>query len=304
MNPASDRGRPLVSVVLGVLLVGAALWWWSLRGSENPVVDMTKLAASLPSTTAPAADFPAIEDSAIRDPDTRTRPAPGTLEVVGSIPHDDGAFTQGLEFDGAALYEGTGLRGASTLREINPVTGATIRTIDLPTEVFGEGITIVGDELIQLTWTSGVAYRWDVATFEPLGTFTYGGEGWGICDTGSNLIMSDGSADLTIRRADDFTVLDTIRVTFNDAPVTRLNELECVGDVVWANIWQTPLIIEIDQTSGDVLTVIDASALRPPSTVDDDSAVLNGIAYDASTDTFLLSGKLWPTTYRVRLGGA
>ena len=296
--------RPLLVIALACSIVGLALLWIA-RGDDDPVIEMTELAQSVTSTTSIIVtnDFPAIQDSAIRDPDQRTEPAPGEYTVLATIDHDAGAFTQGFEFDGPQLFESTGLRGQSTLREIDPATGDVLRSIDLPEAIFGEGLTIVGDEIIQLSWTSGIAYRWDVDTFDLLGTFSYEGEGWGICDDGTTLIMSNGSATLTTRRVEDFAVLSTVEVTFNGAPVERLNELECVDGLVWANIWQTPLIIQIDPTDGTVLTVIDASALRPASTAEDSGAVLNGIAYDAATNTYLLTGKRWPTAYRVNLGG-
>jgi glutamine cyclotransferase len=296
--------RPLLVIALACSIVGIALLWMA-RGDDDPTIAMTELAQSVTSTTTIIVtnDFPAIQDSAIRDPDQRTEPAPGAYTVVATIDHDADAFTQGFEFDGAELFESTGLRGQSTLREVDPATGVVLRSIDLPEDIFGEGLTIVGDEIIQLSWTSGIAYRWDVDTFDMLGTFSYEGQGWGICGDGANLIMSDGSANLTTRRVEDFAVLSTVEVTFNGAPVERLNELECVDGLVWANIWRTPLLIQIDPTDGTVLTVIDASALRPVSTAEDSGAVLNGIAYDEATNTYLLTGKRWPTTYRVILGG-
>jgi glutaminyl-peptide cyclotransferase len=293
----------IIAIGAGIIVLGAALIVLSLRSEDSALTtgavvidDMTELAAESPATT-----FPAIQDSAVRDPDERIEPRSGTITVLDTIPHDTGAFTQGLEFDGDRLYESTGLVGSSTLRELDPATGTTLRSIAVD-DVFAEGLTIVDGDAIQLTWRAGEAYRYDVETFELLETHTYDGEGWGLCDSGDELHMSDGTPTLSTRDTTTFELLRTVEVTFNGAPVERINELECVGDSVWANIWQTPLIIEIDPTSGVVLTVLDATELRPESTTDNSGAVLNGIAFDATTDTFLLSGKLWPVTYRVQIG--
>jgi glutaminyl-peptide cyclotransferase len=307
VNPDLNRRLLLAAGALclaaGALLVATQLWPSGSALSTGAIDDMVELASEADTDAATLAaddDFPAIEDSAIRDADERTEPRAGTITVLDTIPHDTGAFTQGFEFDGDRLYESTGLIGQSTLRELDPATGAVLRSIPVD-DVFAEGLTIVGDEAIQLTWTEGVAFRYDVDTFELLETHTYEGQGWGICDEGDVLRMSDGTPTLQTRDVTTFELLDTVEVTFNGALVERINELECVGGSVWANIWQTPLIIEIDPDTGVVLTVLDGSELRPESTVDDSGAVLNGIAHDASTDTWLLTGKRWPLAYRVTI---
>ena len=313
MNPDLNRRLLLAAGALclaaGVLLVATQLWPSGSSLSTGAIDDMVELAAEAgtddsadPDAASLAADddFPAIEDSAIRDADERAEPRAGTITVLDTIPHDTGAFTQGFEFDGERLFESTGLIGQSTLRELDPATGAVLRSIPVD-DVFAEGLTIVGDEAIQLTWTEGVAFRYDVDTFELLETHTYEGQGWGICDEGDVLRMSDGTPTLQTRDVETFELLDTVEVTFNGALVERINELECVAGSVWANIWQTPLIIEIDPDTGVVRTVLDGSELRPESTVDDSGAVLNGIAYDPASGTWLLTGKRWPLAYRVTI---
>src|SRR5690606_29705438 len=155
------------------------------------------------------------------------------------------------------------------------------------------GLTLVDDELIQLTWKEGRAVRWDAATFEPRGELTYTGEGWGLCDDGEVLIMSDGSAALTVRDREDFSVVRTVPVTAAGRPVPRLNELECVGGTVWANVYQTDTIVQIDPTTGEVLAQVDAAGLLTPDEAAD-ADVLNGIAkVPGGGDTFLITGKNW-----------
>ncbi len=313
MNPATSRrllfGVGGLCLALGLLLVARTFWSSGSSLTTSAIDDMSALASDAEVINEPVTDdaalatdddFPAIEDSAIRDPDARTEPRTGTITVLDTIPHDTGAFTQGFELDGDRLYESTGLIGQSTLRELDPETGAVLRSI-LVDDVFAEGLTIVDGEAIQLTWTEGIAYRYDVETFELLETHTYDTQGWGLCDDGDVLRMSDGTPTLQTRDIDTFELLETVEVTFNGALVERINELECVNGSVWANIWQTPLIVEIDPETGVVATVLNGDDLRPESTVDDSGAVLNGIAHDAATDTWLLTGKRWPIVYRVTI---
>jgi glutaminyl-peptide cyclotransferase len=229
------------------------------------------------------------------------RPEQLTVEVLAEFPHDAAAFTQGLQFgpDGK-LYESTGLVGRSSLREVAPDTGAVIRQRDIPAPYFAEGLTLVGDEVLQLTWQSGLVFRWDRATFEPTGDARYEGEGWGLCFDGDALWMSDGSATLTRRDPSTFAVLGTVEVRAEGEPVARLNELECVEDAIYANVWLTDEIVRIHPRSGRVTARIDAAPLRASLGAVGPDAVLNGIAYDPQNDTFRVTGKLWPRMYEVR----
>ncbi len=226
------------------------------------------------------------------------------VNVVGRRPHDAGAFTQGLEFDDGRLFESRGLYAvdeSTTLTRINPEDGSTIEEVGRPQgepDYFAEGLTIVDDRIIQITWREQIARVYDADTLEQVDSFTYEGEGWGLCDQPDRLIMSDGTPTLTQRDRDTFEVLGTVTVTLDGQPVQRINELECVGGVVWANIWQTDTIMVIDPDTGEVQSVVDASGLLTPE--ERASAdVLNGIAYDPQTDTWLLTGKLWPWMFEV-----
>lgn len=223
-----------------------------------------------------------------------------TVSVLRQLPHDPEAFTQGFELDGDTLYESTGLVGRSSVREVDPESGEVIRRRDVPI-VFAEGLTVVGEELLQLTWRDGLLLRWDKETFEPRGSARYQGEGWGLCYDGQALWMSDGSSRLTRRDPATFAVLATLDVRRDGQPLARLNELECVGDDVYANVWLTDEIVRVDAATGEVTATIDASPLRRllPAGLSPD-AVLNGIAYDADRDLFLLTGKLWPSAFEVR----
>ncbi len=220
------------------------------------------------------------------------------MSILGTRPHDETAFTQGLEFYGERLFESRGLRGSSGLTEINALDGEVLRDISLTPEFFGEGITIVGDTIIQLTWTSGKAFVYDIQTLSLINVFKYDGEGWGLCFDGTSLYMSDGSDLLTLRDPETFAITGSIKVTSDLISVDQLNELECVDKHVYANMWQTDTIIAIDTSSGHVDTIIDASVLQTYEGVSD-ADVLNGIAYNKASDSFLLTGKLWPLMFEV-----
>lgn len=228
-----------------------------------------------------------------------------TVEIVRELPHDERAFTQGLLLQGGILYESTGLVGRSSLRAVDPTSGEVIRQRDIPAPYFAEGLALVGNELLQLTYRAGKLFRWDLETFEPTGEQDYAGEGWGLCFDGDAVWMSNGSAVLARRDPATFEVLSEITVSRNGERVPRLNELECVGDAIYANVWLTDEIVIVDPDSGNVTATIDASMLRdslPAGLVRD--AVLNGIAYDPERELFLVTGKLWPSLFEVRFAPA
>ncbi|WP_090097403.1 glutaminyl-peptide cyclotransferase [Lentzea jiangxiensis] len=221
------------------------------------------------------------------------------VEVLQKIPHDTSAFTQGLELVDGVLYEGTGLEGQSTMRALDPSSGNVQKKVDLPPDFFGEGITVVGDTIWQITWRNGVAIERDRGTLDELRRVSYEGEGWGICDDGQRLVMSDGTAELTFRDPKTFRETGGVQVTRGGKPLSQLNELECVGGEVWANVWKTDEVVRIDPSTGQVTGAYDLSSLKPPGDVD----VLNGIAHVPGTDEFLVTGKNWPTIFRVRFTG-
>jgi glutamine cyclotransferase len=232
----------------------------------------------------------------------RAQPTAMGVEVLASYPHDARAFTQGLLLHDGALYESTGLVGRSSLRQVELTTGKVLRQKDLPPPLFGEGLAWTKDELVQLTWQNQRALRWDPPTFESRGEWRYDGEGWGLCFDGTTLVQSDGSHRLFFRDPTTFAVVRTLAVTENGQPVTRLNELECVGDTIYANVWMTDRIVAIAALNGMVRGSIDASGLLTAEERKKagSEAILNGIAFDPSNNTFLITGKLWPKLFRVR----
>lgn len=222
-----------------------------------------------------------------------------TVEIVRELPHDPQAFTQGLELFEGRLFESTGRE--STLRELDPATGEVVALVTLEQPLFGEGLTVIDDEIIQLTWRDGRALRWDVDTLEPVGEFGYAGEGWGICALGDELVMSDGTPVLTRRDPVTFAPLDSVTVRRDGEPVALLNELECLDDgTILANVWKADEIVMIDPASGAVVGTVDASVLRETVNPTSASDVLNGIA-DLGDGTFLLGGKNWDRHFVVRL---
>lgn len=219
-------------------------------------------------------------------------------EVLGELSHDPTAWTQGLEISGGVLYEGTGRVGHSQLRELDMATGELRRAASLPDELYGEGITVVDDRIWQLTWRDGVALEWDRATLRLLRQVPIEGEGWGLCRDGDRLVRSDGTARLRFHHPSTFTEVGSVAVTLNGEPVSALNELECVAGQVWANVFQTDRLVRIDPSDGRVTAVVDAVGLLDGRRRAG-ANVLNGIAA-AGEDEFLLTGKYWPATFRVR----
>lgn len=221
------------------------------------------------------------------------------VRVVATHPHDRDAFTQGLLFHDGLLYESTGIRGQSTVREVELETGEVRRRADLPEEHFGEGLARVGDELVQLTWQSGKALVWSIDRFEPVREHDYRGEGWGLCFDGERLVMSDGTAWLAFRDPQTFERIGEVRVTRAGRPLRHLNELECVDGAVYANVWTQEHIARIDPDSGEVTAWIDASGLLAQGDRNGNEDVLNGIAYLPESGRFLLTGKRWPHLFEV-----
>lgn len=229
----------------------------------------------------------------------QTQASAMSFKVIAAYPHDPNAFTQGLAIVGGQLYEGTGIYGASTLRRVDFKTGRVDKQRALARNYFGEGIAILGKRILQLTWQNGIGIVYDLDTFAVERTFEYEGEGWGLTHDGKHLILSDGSATLRFLDPETFAVVRTVEVRDGGKPIDRLNELEYVDGEVWSNIWYDDRIARISPADGKVLGYLDLSALYPQSARSSE-AVLNGIAYDPDSDTFLITGKLWPWLFEVR----
>lgn len=218
--------------------------------------------------------------------------------VVDEFPHDPQAYTQGLDFQGPRLFEGTGLNGRSSLRRVDLATGEVLRQVDLAQRFFGEGIVVLGKRIYQITWQNGRAFVYDKATFERIRRFSYEGEGWGLTHDGRRLIMSDGTSTIEFRDPKTFRVLDQIEVTEGGEPVEMLNELEWVEGEIFANVWQQDYVVRIDPATGEVTGRLDLTALKQQQ---QDGEVTNGIAYMESEDRLFVTGKLWSSIYEIEL---
>lgn len=222
------------------------------------------------------------------------------VTVVRSYPHDPGAFTEGLFFRDGKLFESTGLEGRSDIREVRLEDGKVLRRVALPPDLFGEGIVDVGDEIVSVTWQTGVGFRWSIARLKRKTRFSYPGEGWGMTKVGRAILLSDGTPTLRFLDAANFKELRRLSVTTGGKPVNSLNELEYVHGEILANIWQTNLIARIDPASGAIKGWLDVSALPRPAPGTGRDSVPNGIAWDAARQRLFVTGKNWPRLYEIR----
>jgi glutamine cyclotransferase len=221
------------------------------------------------------------------------------VDVLRELRHDTSCYTQGLLWWQGKLFESCGQSGVSTLRRVDPVTGEVEQQVDIEPQFFAEGLARVGDRLIMLTYRAQRAFVFGIERFDRQAVFRYAGEGWGLCNDVRRLVMSDGSDRLTFRDPESFEETGGVAVTLRGAPQRQLNELECVDDVVYANVYQREYIVRIDPAAGRITHQIDASGLLTNRELRD-ADVLNGIAYDPAADTFYITGKWWPKMFEVR----
>jgi len=271
--------------------------------ASEPTATWTPTQTPLPPLTPTPTAMPLVSPltSPLQPPPAVLSEPLYTYRVVQAYPHDPGAFTQGLVYHEGLLYEGTGLRGRSSLRRVDLETGEVTQLHPLEDDFFGEGIAILGDRLYQLTWQSGTGFVYDWQTFEPLGSWAYDTEGWGLTHDGTLLIMSDGTPTLFYLDPETLAVVRRLEVRSAHGPVARLNELEYVKGQVYANVWQTDLIARIDPRSGMVVGWIDLSGLLTAADRVQQVDVLNGIAYDAENDRLFVTGKLWPKLFEIEV---
>jgi glutaminyl-peptide cyclotransferase len=222
-------------------------------------------------------------------------------QVIHGYPHDPNAFTQGLEYRAGYLYEGTGLKGHSSLRKEKLETGQVLQEIDIDAQYFGEGITVLNQQIIELTWQSETGFLYDQSNFRRLRTFNYPGEGWGLANDGQNIYMSDGTAQ--IRIWDPLTLQEKRRITVRDhgQPILNLNELEWVSGEIYANVWQTDRIARISPVDGRVVGWIELAGILTPADRTEQVDVLNGIAYDVLGNRLFVTGKLWPKLFEIKV---
>jgi glutamine cyclotransferase len=225
----------------------------------------------------------------------------GRIEVLEVLPHDTAAYTQGLVFLDRKLYESTGRYGGSSIRRLDPVTGEVLAIHRLDSMYFGEGLAAVRGRLLQLTWKENVAFLYDPATLVPVDTVAIDTFGWGACATADALLMTSGGSVLQRRDLTTWERVGQVQVQHEGSAVWEVNEMECVPPHVYANIFQGSQIIQFEATSGQVVRTFDLASLVPEHVRGSPDAVPNGIAYDPDSDSFYLTGKLWPVMYRVRL---
>lgn len=236
------------------------------------------------------------------------------FQIVKEYPHDTTAFTQGLEYHEGFLYEGTGgsrsnpvqpddAKIFSSLRKVEYTTGKVLQKYDVPSEFFGEGITILGDKIFQVTWHQGTAFVYNLSDFKLLKELRYPGQGWGLTNDGTNLYMSDGTHVIRVINPEDFKTVRTLVVSDEAGkPIMQLNELEMVNGEIWANIWQSGWIIRIDPQTGKLIGRVDINKLSDDVKArEDDADVLNGIAYDKAGDRLFITGKLWKKVYEIKV---
>ena len=231
------------------------------------------------------------------------KPLNYTYRIINTFHHDRSAYTQGLVYENGFMYEATGLRSESTLRKVQLGTGDVIQTYSLPKEIFGEGIALVNDRIIQLTYTSYTGFVYDKESFNLLMKFNYpkAVEGWGLSYDGKNLIMSDGTYNLHFLDPESFSETGKLEVYDDKGPVNKLNELEIIDGILWANIYTTFKIVQIDIKTGKVLAYIDLSNILPQKDYEKDTDVLNGIAYDKTKKRIFVTGKKWPKLFEIQL---
>jgi len=231
------------------------------------------------------------------------KPKVSSFKIINIFTHDRAAFTQGLVYENGFLFEATGLKGESTVRKVQLVTGEVIQTITLPTEIFGEGITIFNDKIIQLSYRAYTGFVYDKKSFKLLMKFNYPKptEGWGLTNDGQNLIMSDGTHNLYFIDPVSFSQTGKLEVYDDKGPVKKLNELEFIKGELWANIYTTDRIAKIDLKTGKVLAYIDLTEILPQKDYERDTDVLNGIAYDKKNDRIFVTGKKWPKLFEIKI---
>jgi len=292
-----------IAIVAGIVLGASVL---AFENSNSPQTTTT----ATPTPTVTSTSQPTLTSTSPTASPTSTATSTVThytYSIVNTYPHNTNAFTEGLTYSDGYLYEGTGplinnsgdTVGPSSLRKVDLTTGNIVQQITLPSQYFGEGITIVNNRIIQLTWQSNIGFVYDKDTFIQIANFTYPTQGWGLTYNGSQLIMSDGTDNLYFLNPTSFERTGQIQVHDGTSPVVNINELEFINGDVYANIWMTSQIAIINPQTGQVKAWIDLSGLPAPAYTGDN--VLNGIAYDQQNNRLFVTGKEWPNLYQIQL---
>ena len=228
-------------------------------------------------------------------------PEYSNFKVVKTYKHDATAYTQGLVYDNGIFYESTGLYKQSSLRKVKVETGEILQSCPLPDDIFGEGLALIDNKLVQLSWRNQKGFVYDKETFNKISEFQLLTEGWGLSPYGDTLLLTDGTENLYFLEKNSFTVQKFIQVYDNNGPIKMLNETEVVGDVIYANIYQKDIIAVIDIKTGKVLKYINLAGILPTNLITQDTDVLNGIAYNEKTKNFYVTGKNWPLMFEIKI---
>lgn len=284
-RPGSKRTPSRAAAIIGIVLVVVVAAALVILASMRPQ-PTGQPAGEVANRAAPTPDQPAQQVS---------------YEVVNSYPHDPTSFTQGLLWADGGFYESSGLYGQSKLRRLEFPSGKVLKQIGLDTELFAEGLAMVDNRLIQLTWKTHRGFVYDKNTFRLLQEFKYDTEGWGLTFDGKDLVLSDGSSDLFYLDPQSFKPVKKLAVTMNGQPVPEINELEFIDGEIWANVWQTDRILRIDPSTGQVRSFLNLKQILAPSDRKGSEDVLNGIAYDPEHKRIFVTGKLWPRIFEIKL---
>jgi len=222
------------------------------------------------------------------------------FKVLRTIPLQETSFTQGLEVLDGSIFQSSGLYGESRISEIDLLSGNIIREMPINDSYFAEGITVLDQSIILLTWKEEQAFRIDISNFSIVESFSFEGEGWGICFNGEFLVMSNGTSQISFRDPETFEINHTIQVTWDGQPVANINELECVGKEILANVWMQDIIISIDSISGNVQYFLSPTSISSTQGTNSNE-VLNGIAFDNSSGGFWITGKNWTHIYLIEI---
>lgn len=228
-------------------------------------------------------------------------PKQRTYKIINTYNHQKDAYTQGLFYHQGALYEATGLKGASSIRKTKLETGEILQSFSISGDIFGEGITLFDGKIIQLSWRANKGFVYDFETFEKISEFSYPTEGWGLTNDGKNLIMSDGTHILYVLETQSYSTIRKIEVCDNTGIVNNLNELEYINGEIYANIYGSDLIAKISPETGKVLEYINLSNILDPKFIDSETDVLNGIAYDAENERLFVTGKKWVKLFEIEI---
>ncbi len=293
----------IIAVLIAIaLIIGVAAI--NLLNTNPPDAPQTSTTPTQPPNQTPTeSTLTPTPTATMNPPQTTYHGVPlYSYNIANMYPHDPSAFTEGLVAEeNGVLLESTGLNGESSLRRVNLTDGSILQKFDLPTEYFGEGITVVGDKIVQLTYISQIGFVYDKTTFELLGNFSLNTEGWGLTFDGTHLIMSDGSSNLYFLNPNTYQTVSSITVHDANGPVDNLNELEFINGTIYANMWFSSKIALINPATGQIEAYIDLVELAKPYITNDANAVLNGIAYNPQTNQLFVTGKNWSSLYEIQL---